>query len=106
MISLASRARCGRTSSGVNSVMRSDRDSESIGVSEPARDPVTAHPLSRLRTEAMRVLGDFTLIGWAGAWVAILSLALWLSQLAPIWLAVAAAGSTIWTMAVARSGGA
>jgi two-component system nitrogen regulation sensor histidine kinase NtrY len=39
---------------------------------------------------------------WAGAWAAVLALAVWLSQLAPIWLVVAAVGSAAWTFPAVR----
>jgi len=49
------------------------------------------------------LLRDTARYGWVGAWAAILALSLWLSQLSPIWLIVAAAGSCVWTISVRRS---
>ncbi|MEX2581745.1 MAG: ATP-binding protein [Gemmatimonadota bacterium] len=43
--------------------------------------------------------------GWMGAWVAVLTLALWLSQLTPIWLGLLALGSGCWTAHVVRRPG-
>ncbi|HUE96487.1 MAG TPA: ATP-binding protein [Longimicrobiaceae bacterium] len=42
-------------------------------------------------------------VAWIGAWTAVLSIALWLSQLSPIWLAPLVAGSAIWTFGAVRA---
>ncbi|MQA88897.1 MAG: HAMP domain-containing protein [Gemmatimonas sp.] len=44
-------------------------------------------------------------MSWVSAWIAVLALAVWLSQLAPVWLGVAAVGSSLWTVGVAQSRG-
>ncbi len=44
------------------------------------------------------LLGGVTRYGWIGAWSAILGLSFWLSQLAPMWLVLAAVGSCVWTL--------
>lgn len=41
-------------------------------------------------------------VAWVGAWISVLALAAWLSQLSPMWLVVAAVGSTTWTGAAMR----
>jgi len=40
---------------------------------------------------------------WVSAWVAVIVMAIWLSQLAPMWLAFGALGSLIWTISAIRS---
>jgi HAMP domain-containing protein len=36
-------------------------------------------------------------VGWVGAWAAVLALSVWLSQLTPMWVGIAAVGSAVWT---------
>jgi two-component system, NtrC family, nitrogen regulation sensor histidine kinase NtrY len=42
-------------------------------------------------------------VGWLSAWSAVLALAIWLSQLAPIWLAPVIVGSGVWTVTSVRA---